>query len=864
MRLEAFPRPPEDNGRGIHWSPSPYPPSGRMLDYWIEELHALHMRWVKVIDDGQGSSLPLCRRLIEEGFMPVVRLLRPPHPRLLNEQEKDTLRRLVDVGVRYLEIDHLPDLPSSWVEAMPANWFDVVMDTFIQEADFVLEIGGLPAIPAMTFHPDRNPVQAILARGRRDLFERGVWWAVHAYTLNRPLDYPDDEVNRTGRPVTPEEYARHHPWGWNEPPEIINRWRAEGRQPDARLVDDPHCFRVYELAGAWAQEALGYPIPVIATEGGAVTGWRDDRRYPRLDPWTAATWTERIITFLQQDAPAWFFAVCHWLLADRRMDISRPHAWESQCWYTHYWDKQFGFNGELPVVSRVKALPSRVRPDVETPAPPAAEPVVLGQPAEEAAMQTVGVIEGVVTDADHRPVADVEVALYQGDTRVAETRSDAEGRFRLEDIPAGTYALHVADRGAVDTVTVSGGDTTEVLLILEPRAEVAPPSPPEAPAPPEASREAAPAPEPAPAAEAPPSGRIVGEIPGGRPGATVVAVNERGDRWETTLDAEHRFVFENLPPGTYRLELVGVGVIRDNVALAPGEEVTVVFPMKGVVQGIVLGGTSETEVVLISDTYGWTRTVALSPQGQYRFTSLPPGVYRVRVDDHVLGPVTLTGEEVRTLEPLDLRPPHRAHVRGRVRNAAGDVLPDIPVRLLRRGQVVAETHTALNGTFAFEHLPPGEYQLVVEGEREVVRTVFLEQDRTLEVEVAIPPQEAAEVPPPPEAPPAEETEPVAEVPEAAPVAAPAEGPAIETYILLPPPDHPLTRAVVLAALPYLRREKVTAGFRVEEAERARQVLIVGSEAIYGPDVVQRLQTAGCEVDRVPEDPVTLVPMFRSL
>ena len=61
MRLEDFPRPKNDNRRGVHWSASVYHPAGAALDFWISELQAMKIKWVKVLDDSGGSSLELCR-----------------------------------------------------------------------------------------------------------------------------------------------------------------------------------------------------------------------------------------------------------------------------------------------------------------------------------------------------------------------------------------------------------------------------------------------------------------------------------------------------------------------------------------------------------------------------------------------------------------------------------------------------------------------------------------------------------------------------------------------------------------------------------------------------------------------------------
>ena len=104
-------------------------------------------------------------------------------------------------------------------------------------------------------------------------------------------------------------------------------------------------------------------MPILSTEGGPVLGWRDDRRYPRVDPHTHAEWVVTINDFLQGNreihgirCPENFFTLCHWLLGNYRLGFMAPGC-ESQSWYSDWWNSEFNLSGELPAVAAVKAMP---------------------------------------------------------------------------------------------------------------------------------------------------------------------------------------------------------------------------------------------------------------------------------------------------------------------------------------------------------------------------------------------------------------------------------------------------------------------------------------------------------------------------
>ena len=73
---------------------------------------------------------------------------------------------------------------------------------------------------------------------------------------------------------------------------------------------------------------------------------------------------------MQEQAPDYYFACMPWIIAVQRMGIGSPGFENQGPWFTNQFDQQFGLNGELPIVSKLKALPGKVRQDGPIPAPP--------------------------------------------------------------------------------------------------------------------------------------------------------------------------------------------------------------------------------------------------------------------------------------------------------------------------------------------------------------------------------------------------------------------------------------------------------------------------------------------------------------
>ncbi|GAB4543066.1 MAG: hypothetical protein Kow0063_35840 [Anaerolineae bacterium] len=379
MELHEFPRPPKDNGRGVHWSISAYEWGKRDWDFWAEQLLAMKIKWVKIIDDGGGSALPVARRLVDLGIMPVVRLYWPEqNPGNISQRGRETVRRYVEVGAMYFETNNEPDLDLEWKgNRKPPNWLEIVVSNFIIDADIVLEEGGYPAVPAFGVGTLRDPFQTIVELGRRDILDGGAWAALHNYCLARPLEYPNDPVNMHGVPITEQEWhAAGGAWAWEMGWEEVNRARRELANPNADIMTDATCFRAYEQLNAYIVRAVGHSIPIMTTEGGynvaqrAGTTAGDDPRYPKPTPQAASEMNLEMFKFMQGDrevlgkkVPDYYFAVMPWLIAAQRIGVLATPAENQGPWFTHKYDDEWGLNGELPLVSMLKELPSRTRQD---------------------------------------------------------------------------------------------------------------------------------------------------------------------------------------------------------------------------------------------------------------------------------------------------------------------------------------------------------------------------------------------------------------------------------------------------------------------------------------------------------------------
>lgn len=416
ITLADFKRPPQDNGRGLHGIATLGWKGGEQgFDYWIGELHALGVKWFKVIDDN-GDSLPLCQKLLAAGIFPVVRILRrdlppndspEPNPGHLSAREEITIRKLVEAGVLYFETNNEPDNSAEWKQAaIPGNLEEaakLVALNWLFDARFILEAGGYPGLPAVSSGSEMDLIGALASLGRQDILLDGCWIALHNFGQNHPLNYPGDRVHQSGVPLTQQDYdfGPLTSWVWwnlelgrPDSLEEVNQLRAVKKNAGQTIAQDHSGFREYEYADALARKYLGRSIPILTTAGGYRVGRRADLRYPRITPQLQADLTVAMFDFMQREAPDYYFAAMPWLM------LPSPKT-QPDAWYGDFWARTFktgnktnselppnavpdyGLTGSLPVIGAVKVMSNLSRTAPRVPAQPMAAPFPV--PAFQAA-----------------------------------------------------------------------------------------------------------------------------------------------------------------------------------------------------------------------------------------------------------------------------------------------------------------------------------------------------------------------------------------------------------------------------------------------------------------------------------------------
>lgn len=309
LTLADYPRPPEDNGRGMHWIPT-LRSDKSTVDRFVREMVDMKIKWAVILNDdcNIGDNDYLVQQLVANGIMPIMRIYTPN-----GEPIKGDLQALVrhykPMGVSYYQLYNEPNLNSENEGRAPdVNRY---VDLWAAAARAVTEAGGLPGFGSLAPGGNFDDVEflkqsldTLKARGEMGLLDRA-WLGVHNYTLNHPLDYAKDSNGF-----------------------LKFRWYDE-------IV----------------RQKLGRSLPIISTEGGTHVGVDCDKTMP---PVTEEKQVEMVVGAYDymRNAEPYYLAYTYWVIANGAGG-GADKGFE--------WQALFGNGKTSPVVAALKKMDDGVR-----------------------------------------------------------------------------------------------------------------------------------------------------------------------------------------------------------------------------------------------------------------------------------------------------------------------------------------------------------------------------------------------------------------------------------------------------------------------------------------------------------------------
>jgi hypothetical protein len=271
--FEAFPRPPGDNGWGMHWIPT-VSQEPAVVDRFVDQLIRMHIKWVVFLNDGTqiGRNDYLVDRLVQAGIMPVMRVYRSnvlPYDGELGPMVAHYRAR----GVYYYQLYNEPNVNEENSQGFSNP--NVYATAWAAAAREVIEHGGLPGLGALSPGGAFN----------------------HYNFLERTL------------------LALRH----NGDQGLLNRaWISVHNYHGLRALGDEDGFLLFRKYDEIIRNHLGRSLPMIGTEGGSYSA-------------NAARQTELLAYQYRymREAEPYFFAFSYWVLANLEGGSADP-SWEYQ------------------------------------------------------------------------------------------------------------------------------------------------------------------------------------------------------------------------------------------------------------------------------------------------------------------------------------------------------------------------------------------------------------------------------------------------------------------------------------------------------------------------------------------------------
>jgi hypothetical protein len=239
-RLRGFPRPQDDNGRGLHFRIGI---TDESIAWSVERLKLIDAKWTLIYSQDEIQAERAAAVCWQAGIMPVTRIGKKVDEFFDPIPYVAALKRIG--APPYVQIYNEPSDSREWrKDETPEDYLQVFGRNWAQQAARVADAGGYPGIQALEKVELDAAIDAVAANGRTDLWQKA-WFCTHNYGANHPPAYPYD-IGKT-------------------------------------VFDDFYGVLSFLAFAKWMQERIGFVLPVIGGEGGWQYGQDQDRRYPKVD-----------------------------------------------------------------------------------------------------------------------------------------------------------------------------------------------------------------------------------------------------------------------------------------------------------------------------------------------------------------------------------------------------------------------------------------------------------------------------------------------------------------------------------------------------------------------------------------------------
>jgi hypothetical protein len=310
MKLYQYPRPKGDTGIGFHWAPNVYHYHQGDFDLFAPELTALGVSWLVVLSE-PAKPIPefFIKGLLERGIEPVVRIYTPSVCGIDQRELRDLCRTYASWGVHYVHVFNEPNLMVEWDQWNPSDLPRRFMEYLLPCLETMNAVDGIipvftPPSPGGNYWDTeflKTCLDLINAREKRHLYDK-MAMGIHNYASNKPLTW-----GKGGRAKWPCARPYYCPSG----------------------CQDHVGFWAFEWYDEIIRERVGHSLPQICGENGVLPGIFDHRGYPAITEEIHASRNAEICRMtMQGEVPDYFFNNAFWLLI---CDDGNPFT--SQRWY---------------------------------------------------------------------------------------------------------------------------------------------------------------------------------------------------------------------------------------------------------------------------------------------------------------------------------------------------------------------------------------------------------------------------------------------------------------------------------------------------------------------------------------------------